>query len=255
MRRTITFLIVIMTLASCKSRKISNKSIESLPQRVIVKKNHLAAFEGKSVKATIQIKYKGKDNLPNMNGSLRIVKDSVIWLNISKLGFPLAKLMITPNEVRFYEKVGKTYFVGNFELISSWLGTDFDFDMVQNLLLGEALFDLESQKYRINVVDRKYELVSKKRNYIFDIRYWIDPDHFKVMKEDIIYPEKQQNLTILYKDFDKISESLFPKGILITAKTEKTMTTIDVNYKNAQINVPLRFPFDIPAGYRNIELE
>jgi hypothetical protein len=98
-------------------------------------------------------------------------------------------------------------------------------------------------------------LLSKKRNPIFDIKYWIDPIVFKDVKEEISHAEKNQNLTILYKDFHKISESLFPKGFMIRAMTNDIITIIDVNYKNVQFDVPLKFPFEIPAGYRNIELE
>ncbi len=255
MNRTITFLIVILTLVSCKTAKISDKSIASLSARSIVKKNHEARFSGKSIKASMQIKYKGKGDFPNINASLRMVKDSIIWLNFSKLGFPVAKLKITPSEVEFYEKIGKTAFKGDFQLITGWLGTDFDFKKVQNLFLGEALLDLESQKYQVRVKDRQYELHPKKRNPIFDIKYRIDPDHFKVVLEEIRHVEKNQILTILYKDFHKISESLFPKGFLITATAGDMKTIIDVNYKNVQFDIPLKFPFEIPAGYRNIELE
>ena len=74
-------------------------------------------------------------------------------------------------------------------------------------------------------------------------------------EEEIRHVEKNQNLTILYKDFHKISESLFPKGFMIRAMSDGMTTIIDVNYKNVQFNVPLKFPFEIPAGYRNIELE
>ncbi len=91
MNRTITFLIVILTLVSCKTAKISDKSIASLSARSIVKKNHEARFSGKSIKASMQIKYKGKGDFPNINASLRMVKDSIIWLNFSKLGFPVAE--------------------------------------------------------------------------------------------------------------------------------------------------------------------
>lgn len=255
MWRTIAVLMIISMVVSCKSSRVSDEGPKPLPSRVIVKKNQQAAFKENSIRATLQIKYKGKDNLPNLNGSLRMIKDSVIWLNISKLGFPVAKLIITPEKVRFYEKIGKTAFEGSFDLIGSWLGTDFDFQMVQNLFLGESLLDMEAQKYKVNILNRRYELVSKKRNSIFDIKYVIDPYHFKVMKEEIIHPDSGQNLTILYKDFNKINESLFPKGLLITARDEKSKTTIDINYKNAQFNSSLRFPFVIPEGYTNIELE
>lgn len=254
-RSTILVIIAFLSLASCKSRKIPDASIDYLPAKSIVKRNHEARFSRTSIKASMQIKYRGKDELPNLNGSLRLVKDSIIWLNFTKLGFPIAKLIITPRYVKFYEKIGKTSFEGDFKLISSWLGTDFDFDKVQNLILGEALLNLESQKHHVTIKDGRYELLSKKRNPIFDIRYSIDPVDFKVVKEEIRHAEKNQNLSILYKNFNKINESLFPKGFLITAKADDMTTIIDVNYKNVQFDVPLKFPFAIPAGYRNIELE
>jgi hypothetical protein len=184
-----------------------------------------------------------------------MVKDSIIWLNFSKLGFPVAKLRLTPEKAEFYEKIGRTSFEGDFKLISQWLGTEFDFLKIQNLFLGETLLNLEKQRYQVSIVDEKYELRPKKRNAIFDILYQIDPSHFKIMKEELKHNEKNQNLTILYKDFNKINQSLFPKGFSITAVDGRQKTVIDVNYKNVQFDVPLKFPFKIPAGYRNIELE
>ena len=255
MRKIIALLICVLSLASCKTSKVSDKSIAYLSSRTIVKNNLNASFNKKTIKASMSIKYKGKEELPTISASLRMVKDSIIWLNFSKLGFPVAKLKITPQEVKFYEKIGKTSFDGDFKLISKWLGTEFDFMKVQNLFLGEAILSLEEDKYQVSVKDSKYELFSKKKNSIFDIKYWIDPVHFKVVKEEISHVDKNQNLTILYKDFHKISESLFPKGFMVRAMTDGMTTTIDINYKNVQFDVPLKFPFAIPAGYRNIELE
>jgi len=253
--KIVTLFLVVLFLASCKAGKVSDKSINYLPSRTIVKNNKAAGFSEKSVKASMTIKYKGKEELPNISASLRMVKDSVIWFNFSKLGFPVAKLKITPQGVKFYEKIGKTSFEGDFKLIGKWLGTEFDFVQIQNLFLGEPILNLEEEKYNVSVRESKYELQSKKRNPIFDIKYWIDPLDFKVVKEEISHVEKNQNLTILYKDFHKISESLFPKGFMIKARSDDMTTIIDVNYKNVQFNVPLKFPFAIPAGYRNIELE
>jgi len=249
------FLILFVSFASCKSTKVSNKSINDLSGKTIVKKNKEASLDQLVVKASMFIKYRGKEDMPNINASLRMIKDSIIWLSFSKLGFPIAKLKVTPDEVMFYEKIGKTYFEGDFELISGWLGTDFDFMKIQNLFLGEALSHLEDQKYQVNIVENYYELLPKKKNDMYDILYWIDPYNFKIMKEEVRAAEKNQKLTILYKDFDKINESLFPKGFLITAVGDLQTTIIDVNYKNVQFNAPLKFPFEIPSGYRNIEFK
>lgn len=255
MNKTFTFLIVVFLMVSCKTSKVTDNSVDYLPPKTIVKNNSEVVFNRTSVKASMQVKYRGKADMPNLNASMRILKDSVIWLNFSKLGFPVAKIIITPQQVKFYEKIGKTSFEGDFKLISSWLGTEFDFLKVQNLFLGEPLLDLKEDKFQVSIKEGKYELLSKRRNPIFDIVYSIDSDHFKVVKEKIGHVEKNQNLTILYKDFHKISESLFPKGILIMAKTDDMKTLIDIKYKNVQFDVPLKFPFEIPAGYRNIELK
>lgn len=248
-------LIILTFLAACKSTKVSDKNINELSGRTIVKKNKEASFDQQSIKANMFIKYKGADDLPSITASLRMIKDSVIWINISKLGFPVAKLIITPDEVKFYEKIGKTSFQGDFEIIGNWLGTDFDFIKIQNVFLGEPLLNLKDEKYVVTIVESNYELQSKKKNSNYNILYWINPYSFKIMKEELDRPDKNQNFTILYKDFAKINESLFPKGFLITAVTDQKTTTIDVNYKNVQFNVPLKFPFKIPSGYRNIEFK
>ena len=162
---------------------------------------------------------------------------------------------MTKHEVEFYEKISKTSFEGNFELISEWLGTDFDFMKVQSLFLGESLLNLERDKYVSAVVNNQYELQPKKRNPMFDIFFYFDPSTYKIAKEELRQHEKEQNLTILYRDFNKINESLFPKGFLITAVGQEKRTVIDVIYKSVQFDVPLKFPFQMPEGYRKIELE
>lgn len=255
MTRACMVLLFFLVLSSCKSTKVDEGTVGYLPARTVVKKNKQAAFSNERVKASLSIKYRGEQEMLNISASMRMVKDSIIWLSFSKLGFPIAKLRITETEVEFYEKVSKTSFKGDFKLISDWLGTDFDFVKVQNLFLGESLLNLEKQKYVATVVQNNYELQPKKRNPMYDILFWIDPNNFKITKEELQDSKRDQNLSILYKDFAKINESLFPKGFMITAVGQNKKTTIDVNYKNVQFDVPLKFPFQMPVGYRNIELE
>ena len=244
-----------VVLSSCKSAKVGEGGVALMPARAIVKKNEEASFKRESLKASMAIKFKGKEDMPNINAAMRMVKDSVIWINFTKLGFPVAKLMITKNEVLFYEKVTKTSFQGDFKLISSWMGTEFDFDKVQNLLLGEPLLDLREERLQAKIENDKYKLLSKKNNREFEFYMKIDPLHFKIAEEGVQHRQKDQNFTILYKNFTKIDESLFPEGFMITAADRGQLTRIEVNYKNVQFDDPMRFPFKMPVGYRNIELE
>jgi len=127
MKKAWVLTLALAVLFSCKSAKVDDSEISYLPARALVKKNKQASFSRDRIKATMAIKYRGSQELPNISASMRMVKDSIIWINFSKLGFPIAKLRITKKKVEFYEKISKTSFQGNFELISQWLGTDFDF--------------------------------------------------------------------------------------------------------------------------------
>jgi len=229
-KNSVIIISFLLLITSCKSTKNTTGKITSLTAKNIIKKNTKVSFDRSTVKASLSIKYKGKAELPSLNGSMRMIKDSVIWISLSKLGFPVAKLMITQSEVKFYEKFSKTYFDGNYKIISDLLGADFNFEMVQNVFLGEPLFHLKNEKY-------------------------IDPVTFKLNREDFKYADKGQNLTILYKDFNKIDESLFPKGFVIKAADKKNQTIIDVNYKNVLFDSAMRFPFQIPSGYKLIKIK
>ncbi len=256
MLKNITLIFVfLLLLTSCKSTKDTSNNIANLSAKNVIKKNNEVRFDKTKIKASLLVKYQGKADLPNLNASMRLVKDSVIWLSFSKLGFPIAKLMITPTEVKFYEKISRSYFVGNYEFISNLLGADFDFNKVQNLFYGETLLDLNNDKYKARVSQNAYELTPKKENKIFEILFFINPVTFKLAKEEFKQKDKDQILTILYKDFDKINESLFPKGFIIKAQGKKRKTTIDVNYKNVLFDTPISFPFKIPSGYRKIEIK
>ena len=229
--------------------------VTSLSAKKLIKKNDAVKFDKSSIKASLTIKYSGKAELPNLKASLRILKDSVIWMSVSKFGIPLAKVIITNDQIQFYEKLSKTYFIGDFKLIEDWIGVELDFNKVQNLFIGEALLNLNRDKYEIDIQENLYILKPKKENTLFEILFWIDPNNYKLVKEELKNPENDQSLTIVYKDFMAVDNSLFPKGFYIRAYDEDMLTKIDINYRNIIFNAPLRFPFKIPNGYKELQLK
>ncbi len=254
-KNSVIIIFFLLLITSCKSTKNTTGKISHLSAKNIIRKNDKVSFDRSSIKASLSIRYKGKKDLPSLNGSMRMIKDSIIWISFSKLGFPVAKLMITPKEVKFYEKVSKTYFSGNYKIISDLLGSEFDFEMVQNVFLGEPLFHLKNEKYKASIRENSYELVPKSENPLLDLFFLIDPVTFKLAKEEFNFVEKGQNLTILYKDFNKIDESLFPKGFIIKAADKKNQTIIDVNYRSVIFDKAMGFPFKIPNGYKLIKIK
>lgn len=254
-KRSLIFTVFLVLTISCKSSKTSSATVTGLSAKKIIKKNNEVKFDKKSLKANLTIKYSGSVELPNLKASLRIVKDSIIWMSVSKFSIPLAKVIITQNEIQFYEKLSKTYFIGDFKLIREWIGVELDFSKVQNLFLGEPLLDLTEDKYESDIEGNNYVLLPKKENQVFDILFLINSGNFKLSREELKNPNKEQSLSIEYNDYIKLDNSLFPKGFLIKANANGNKTKIDINYRNVVFNTKLRFPFKIPNGYKEIKLK
>ena len=254
-RRSVIFIVFLVLTISCKSSKTSSTKITNISAKKLIKKNGEIRFDKKSIKANLSVKYRGKAELPNLKASLRIITDSIIWISVSKFSIPLAKVIITQDQIQFYEKLSKTYFVGDFKLIKEWIGVELDFNKVQNLFIGEPILNLNHDKYEVDIQENEYVLNPKKENSLFEILFWIDPVNYKLTKEELKSPNKKQSLSIVYKEYTSLDDSIFPKGFLINANDEGNETTIDINYRNVVFNNKLNFPFKIPNGYNEIELK
>lgn len=252
MKKILYLVFYIVALSSCKTLKTTNKN-NTMALTKILKKYNQNNFHQKTIKASLKLEYKGERSIPSLNASLRIEKDKVIWMSLSKF-ISVAKVKITPNRVQFYNKMNKTYFDGDFSLLSNLLGTEVNFTQIQNIFLGEAIYDINDTDYQITKEENHYIFTPKKNDERFNIFFWLDPNSFKVTQQEIHQSNNARLLSIQCKAYETVEDQLFPKHIHILSKNIKKISTIDINYKSVQFDLPLHFPFEIPQNYKEIQL-
>ena len=249
-------ILILVVVTSCKTNKsITDAStITTISTKKIIKNHYNNNFHQQTVLAKLSAKYNGKKTSATVNIKLRIEKDKTIWMSASKFNFTLAKVKITPNRVVYYEKLKRTYFDGDFSLLSKWLGTELDFEKVQNILLGQAVLNLKKGKYNSTISENSYQLSPRKENELFGILFFMNPENFELNKQEIRNQEKQQLLSVSYPKYNKVKGEQFPKNINIRATDNKNLTTINIEYRSVEFNKKLTFPFSIPKGYKEIRL-
>jgi len=249
-------LIFLLIFTSCKSNKNTvDTSINSISTKKIINSHYNADFNQKTVNAKINAKYKNEKTSVSFSIKLRLEKDKTIWMSATKFGIPVAKVKITPSRVVYYEKMQRTYFDGDFSLLSKWLGTELDYEKVQNILLGQAVLNLKKGKYNSEIANNLYQLKPKKDIDLFGILFFMNPENFKLNRQEIRNQEKQQLLSVSYPNYSKIKGEQFPKNIDIRAIDHKKITTINIEYRTVEFNENLTFPFSIPNGYKEISLK
>ena len=156
----LTLLICYLAL-SCKSKKIlTDGSIdETSSAKSIIKAHYQNQIDFMTLRGKMKIDYSDGESSQGVSVSLRMEKDKAIWISAP---FGMVKAYITPERVSFYNKLENEYFDGDFSYLSNILGTELNFEKVQNLLMGQALFNLREGKYDIEVADKNYQLTPKK---------------------------------------------------------------------------------------------
>ncbi len=252
-----TVLLILLVVTSCKTNKniADTDNIAVMSSNKIISNHYINNFHQQTVYARLNAKYTDKRTAMNFSIKLRLEKDKTIWMSATKFGIPVAKIKITPDRVIYYEKLQKVYFDGDFSLLSKWLGTELNYEKVQNILLGQAVVNLKKGKYISSIDNNLYQLTPKKDNDLFGILFFMNPENFKLNKQEIRNQEKQQIFSVSYPNYREIKGEQFPKNIYIRAIDHKNLTTINIEYRSVQFNKELTFPFSIPSGYKEISLK
>jgi len=253
MREKFFVLLIIISFTSCKSKKHTLNNKENMLLTKVLNSYNNNSFKNKTVKASLKIKYKGEKKIPQLNASLRVEKDKVIWISLSKF-ISVGKLKITPNKVQFYNNLDNTYFDGDFTLLSNVLGVDVDFKQIQNILLGEAIYNLNTTDFNINDDGNDFVFTPKENDERFNIFFWLNRLNFKAYKQEIRQNNDEKLLSVQFTEFETIQNHNFPKHLYILAKDKSKTNTIDIDYKSVKFDLDLKFPFSIPQGYTEIKL-
>jgi len=253
--RIFVFICIAIVVFSCKSTKSlssNGKLNANMTAKELIKENRNSSARFKTLQAKVKIEYTQDEKSQGYTVNLRMEKDKVIWIN-SVLG--LARVMITPDRVSFYDKINNQYFDGDYRLLSDLLGIDLDFKKVESLLLGEAIFNLKEDKYKLSTQENSYVLQPKEQQSVLELFFLLNPEHFKMDSQQLYQPLKRRILEIDYTSYQKINKQILPENLKIIAVEDTEEVTIDMEYRSVTLNEDLRFPFKIPSGFKEIRFE
>jgi hypothetical protein len=247
------YFLILLVLASCGGTK-NIVNIESASAKEVISAHKAAAPDFKTLAGRVQLAYDTEEKSQSITVSLRMEKDKNIWIKASILGITVSKVLITPTSVSYYETIGKTYFEGDFALLGEWIGTPINFQQTQNLLLGQSIFSLNPSEYKVEISQNRFKIQPKQQPQDFIHSLFINPENFKISSETLGQPSAERVLSIRYGDYQSIEKHYFPSTILIDTSEKGSKTKIEINYRKIDLNANVSFPFEIPQGYEEIQL-
>jgi hypothetical protein len=247
-------LATIFALFSCTAKKVLFTEVivsKELTSEKIIEKHYNDKMSFSTLYIKSSASYKDDKQSQNVTAEIKVKKDEKILISIRVLGITMAKALITPDKVQYYEKLNNRYFEGNFTALSQWLGTDLDFQKVQNMLIGESFDDLKNGKYNSILEDNFYKLSDSSPTGIKKT-FYLGSDNFLVKKQEISQTAQGRLLQVSYPERKAASEAFLNLIIAIEAIQNSVKTNININYNSISFNEDLSFPYSVPESYERV---
>lgn len=265
------FLIILIAtgISACTgSRKAVREPIKEQGAEFLMEKlkEHELKFDQFSAK--FNVTYDIDHKKTSVSGNLRIDYDSIIWISITPaLGIEAVRFMLTPDSIKYINRLNNTYFVRDFVYINQLLNKTLDYDMAQAFLIGNDFSLYESNSFKASVDNQQYKLSTvnrrKIRRYVRrsedDISIpiqsiWLDAENFKISKVLLKEAERDsRKFDATYGEFTNLGGKLIPTNLDFKVETDDKKIRIQISYSKIQLDQELTFPFRIPESYTEIK--
>lgn len=256
-------------LSSCTgSRKTVREPIKEQGADFLMNKLNEHELKFQRLSAKFNVIYKVDNKKTSVSGNLRIYRDSIIWISITPaLGIEAVRFMLTPDSMKYINRINNTYFLRDFGYINQLLNKTLDYDMAQAFLIGNDFSLFDSNSFKASVESQEYKLITvnrrKLRRYVRrsedDISIpiqsiWLEPVNFKISKVLLKEAERDsRKFEAQYAEFTEVDGKLIPTSLQFKVETDKQKIRIEISYSKIQLDQEQTYPFRIPETYTEIE--
>jgi len=189
---------------------------------------------------TSRIKFRYQDPEQSFSGtaSLRMVRDSALWVSVSAiLGLEAARVLFLPDEVRFHNRLEGTRETYTYQQFKQWTGMELTLPMVQHIILGNNPFPTQPIQQRANGDTTWYRYDSGQAAIIGSIQ--------KLVRLQATAPNGAGATAVAFDVFKPAvsaspNESQFPTKKEVRVRNDNGLLSIDLDH--VKVEVPTERP-------------
>ena len=165
---------------------------------------------------------------------------------------PIAKILLTNERFVFYEKFQKNYIDEELSQVSKLLNLKSPVNLLQNILFGTPVIDINKSKWERIQNSNYYVLQSSKG---IQTTLFINPKTFQLEQQRIFIPLLSSLVTFNYRNYKNIDGKTVPSEVLISYIKGNQITRVNLEYSQFDFPEKLNFPMVIPSDYKRLNLD
>lgn len=264
-----------LVMSGCKTTIKTVKINENLKKDTLASRDtspqniyrllRLHEFNSEWVYAKANVNARVDDRSNSFSITLKIKRDSVIWIYISPLlGLEAARVLITGDSLKLMDRINRKYQLADYKYLRDLLRINVNFEILQAMLTGNFFAYRNENKFASVYLEDKYYILStlskhklkrsleeKDPNKPVIQDMWIDDEHFRIMRNSVEDNRINKTMEINYSDFRPTDYGLFPYRCVTDIQADQRIH-IDIEYTKLTLGEPQEFPFNIPDSYEKM---
>jgi outer membrane biogenesis lipoprotein LolB len=243
-------LLALLSLNSCSStRKSRGASDKGMTASSLMKRMEKQRLSPEWFESRMRIDYADEDMSVSASATLKMKKDSLLWLSVKKLGFEIARVQVTQDSVYVVDRFNKEYTVEGLAYLAESYGLPAgSLTELQDFILGNPVF-FGSDELGIEPLGPTYRL--KGGSTEMSAEYLVGTEDFLLKKMAFKVLRNEQEMRALlegYEDLEGKGKFSYIRNLMLESKYSG-QANVTLQFSNVELNVPKTIRFDIPSRY------
>lgn len=263
------FVVVLCVLVSCKGKQstvsvsddsklsASDQQVGVLYDKIV--QNQLDYKTIEIPKFQVKINTGGKSY--SSKATLRIYKDSAIWVSVQPLaGIEMFRFLMTKDSVKFINRLQQEYAMRDIVYCQQKWGAPVDLYVLQAMLTDQLFVQgkknavkKDYSTFAVLTSDSRPVLSNKNTKKRYVENFYVN-NSYKITETKVDDKQSQAVLSCKYDNFIYVKNKLFPMSIGVAMSDVNQSAQINFEYSTVKVDEAIDMTFSVPKKYTRTSL-
>lgn len=252
-RNLALLLLTLIALSSCKTAREANTATsKNYTARSLLDQMIRQQVQADWLEARTKIEFEDEDRKLSATATIKLRKDSLLWMSVRKLGFEIARAQVTQDSVYMINRLTNEYMVKDLNYLAREYNLPADLRTLQSVILGNPIF-LQTRDLKLTTAEGTYQLTGQSEHW--ENRFWLDRQNLHLMLVGYDDLRQRRNLTIQLEDYRELNTGQnfsYLRQIAVDSR-ELGEAQVIINFTDVEINTPQEIRFSIPSRYSRVD--
>jgi outer membrane lipoprotein-sorting protein len=241
--------LLVVILQACRTTRSVGGTTRRVSANEVLDKMKAAEVDYQSLSAKLKINYEGPEDQQAFKGNLRVIRDSAIWMSVSPLfGLEVARFLITPDSVRFIDRVNNEYLAEPLHRAGSIYNAPVNFRILESLISGNLAF--EDLKIKSLDSDSSFYYLSLQGDDL-EVQVKINGGSFLADALNVQQKDANRTMSVDYAAYSPVDSQYFSHQRNLQLKAAENVD-VSMKFSRVRFNNPVNIVFVVPENYERI---